>query len=147
MGAHSSITAEYGSHESSPTARASRRKLSHDLFAIAKERGTAYEAPETYESIRVPHNNPMAVASGLTFGTLLGFGLTWQIWWLAILGALAGATTIVGYGVARLRERTIPARNVELATSRWLEAIGATAAISRAKETTPANRGLAKHDA
>ncbi|MGH7068948.1 MAG: hypothetical protein ACREFO_02900 [Acetobacteraceae bacterium] len=121
--------------------------LVRDPFTLAKERATAYRAPERYEDIRVPRNNPMAVASGLVAAVLAGFGLAWHGWWLVILAVLIGTAATIWYGLTRTREKTIPARVVEQDTVHWLEAVNAATAITRADESSAANQGLAEHNA
>lgn len=147
MGAHNLTITKYRHQGISPPTRGSREKPDHDLFTAAKESGIAYEMPKTYADIKVPGNNPMAVASGLTSGTLLGFGVTWQIWWLALLGAAGGIVTIAWYGVARIKERVLPAREIERATTKWLEAVETSTAVPRSREMAQANQGLAEHNA
>lgn len=147
MGHYLRTSTDHKGHESLPSTPGAMARLGHDPFALAKARGTAYEEPRAYEDIRVPKNNPMGVGSGLVFGALLGFGLTWHVWWLAILAALGGIAAIIAYGVARTGERTVPAPEVEQETTRWLRTVEETAPVARSRETTPANRGLADHNA
>lgn len=140
------IEASRSDGEFSPTGEG-RNRLGHDLFTIAKEHGDAYRRPQTYEDIKVPRNNAMGVTSGLVAGALLGFGLTWQIWWLVILAALAGVAAIVWYGIARIKEKIFAARAVAQETARWLGIVEASIAAQRTPKNTPANQNFAEHNA
>jgi cytochrome o ubiquinol oxidase subunit 1 len=81
-----------------------------DAFWEAKQRGL--EKPKKYENIEVPKNTPlgMFIAMG---AFLIGFGLVWHIWWLAIIGLV----TIVTFMLVRFSdddtERVITAAEVE----------------------------------
>ena len=46
------------------------------------------------------------------FAVVMGFSLIWQIWWLAILGFLAAATTVLIAGWSIEREHEISAAEV-----------------------------------
>ena len=56
-----------------------------DDFWEQKQKGTAYQRPSHYNDIHMPRNTPTGVFIG-AFGALLGMGLTFHIWWLAIIG-------------------------------------------------------------
>ncbi|MDQ1119523.1 cytochrome o ubiquinol oxidase subunit 1 [Pseudoxanthomonas sp. SORGH_AS 997] len=50
-----------------------------------KEAGTAYQRPTHFEDIHMPRNTAIGVWMG-AFSVLLGFGMIWHIWWMAIIG-------------------------------------------------------------
>ena len=83
-----------------------------DQFWHDKETGTAYRQPAKYADIHMPRNTGVGVFMG-AFGVLLGFGLIWHIWWMALLG-LAG---MVGSFIVRAYDRDVdyyvPAAEVE----------------------------------
>ncbi|MFA5615535.1 MAG: cytochrome o ubiquinol oxidase subunit I [Syntrophorhabdaceae bacterium] len=58
-----------------------------DAFTDMKERGTAYVRHERYFDILLPANSASGPLIGL-LAFMLGFGMTWYIWWLAIAGVM-----------------------------------------------------------
>lgn len=54
----------------------------------AVKRGTAPKPEKRYEEIYLPKNTPMGFYIGI-FSLIFGFGMTWYIWWLAILSFVA----------------------------------------------------------
>jgi cytochrome o ubiquinol oxidase subunit 1 len=73
-----------------------------DQFWADKEHKRAYLRHVHYADIHMPRNTGVGVVMG-GLATLLGFGLIWHIWWLAILG-LAG---MVGAFIARSYDRDV----------------------------------------
>ncbi|WP_409314171.1 cbb3-type cytochrome c oxidase subunit I [Sphingomonas sp. BK345] len=64
-----------------------------DALALMK-RGEAEETPDPLEPIEMPRNSAYGFV-GAFFTYLTGFALVWHIWWLVVLGLLAGfATTL-----------------------------------------------------
>jgi len=85
-----------------------------DAFWEMKRRGltlglTPAEPP--YETIEMPRNSPIGFVIAF-FAVITGFSLIWQIWWLAILGLLAVAVTMLVFGWSENREREIPAAEI-----------------------------------
>ena len=117
---------------------------SRDAFTHAKETGTAYGVPPEFDDIRMPKNSAMGMIVCVS-GAFIAFGLVWYMWWLAAAGLLVAVTAAIGRGFVRDTERIIPAREVEQAYLRWLEAVVATRPIARNQEVEPANAGLAAH--
>ena len=65
---------------------------SHEEFWEMKKRGR--KLPKKYEDIELPRNTGMGIyISGFAF--LCGFGLVWQIHWLAIFGLLAAIACVI----------------------------------------------------
>ena len=75
--------------------------------------------------------------------TLLGFGLVWHIWWLALAALIAVPMTFLWYVFRPIGARIIPADEVEREHKAWLAAVGEARPITRDAETTPVNNGLA----
>lgn len=83
-----------------------------DSFWHEKENGTAYKRPEKYSDIHMPKNVPYGVYIGIaTF--LLGFGMIWYMWWLAIVGLAICIVTIVIGASKDDNEYVIPAEEVK----------------------------------
>jgi cytochrome o ubiquinol oxidase subunit I len=68
-------------------------------------------AEPAYETIEMPRNSPLGFVIAF-FAVITGFSLIWQIWWLAILGLLAVAVTMLVFGWSENREREIPAAEI-----------------------------------
>ncbi|MEW9570614.1 cytochrome o ubiquinol oxidase subunit I [Rhodanobacter sp. Si-c] len=73
-----------------------------DQFWADKEHKRAYPRHAHYADIHMPRNTGVGVVMG-GFATLLGFGLIWHIWWLAILGLVG----MVGSFVVRAYDRDV----------------------------------------
>jgi len=78
-----------------------------DAFWEMKRRGLTPAEP-AYETIEMPRNSPIGFVIAF-FAVITGFSLIWQIWWLAILGFLAAAVTMLAFGWSDDREREISA--------------------------------------
>ena len=84
----------------------------HDSFWDAKQTGTAFVQPKSYEPIHMPHNTYTGFLIGIVSAGL-GFGLVWHIWWMAG-GALL---VMIGLGIAHTfnenRDYYVPADEVK----------------------------------
>ena len=49
-----------------------------------------------YEPIEAPRNSPTGFVTAF-FAVITGFALIWHIWWLAGVGALGGAATLLAF--------------------------------------------------
>ncbi|MDD0926579.1 cytochrome o ubiquinol oxidase subunit I [Xylella fastidiosa subsp. multiplex] len=67
-----------------------------DQFWEDKQRGKAWKKPDKYEDIHMPRNTAAGFWIG-AFSIVLGFALTWHIWWMAILGLVG----MIGSFIAR----------------------------------------------
>ncbi|MGH8316679.1 MAG: cbb3-type cytochrome c oxidase subunit I [Steroidobacteraceae bacterium] len=114
-----------------------------DAFTAAKEYGKGYQEPGEYVDIELPKNSAMGPVIGAA-GFAIAFGLVWHIWWLVLLCALAAVATMILRGFARDITGTVPAHEVRREHRRWLDAVHAATAITRAQEREPANQGLAE---
>ncbi|MCP3040298.1 cytochrome o ubiquinol oxidase subunit I [Xanthomonas euvesicatoria pv. allii] len=83
-----------------------------DQFWADKQKGKGWVRPSKYEAIHMPRNTGAGVYIG-AFSVLLGFGLIWHIWWLAIIGLVG----MIGSFIARTFDDDIdywvPADEVE----------------------------------
>jgi cytochrome o ubiquinol oxidase subunit 1 len=78
-----------------------------DAFWEMKERGLPRTAA-AYEPIEMPRNTPTGFIISF-FAVVTGFALIWHIWWMAILGLLGVAVTMLAFGWSDEREHEIPA--------------------------------------
>jgi cytochrome o ubiquinol oxidase subunit 1 len=67
-----------------------------DAFWVMKQRGPMVPA-EHYEPIEVPRNSPNGFITAF-FAVVMGFALIWHIWWMAIVGLLCAALTLLAFG-------------------------------------------------
>jgi cytochrome o ubiquinol oxidase subunit 1 len=67
-----------------------------DAFWAMKQRGPAVPS-DHYESIEVPSNSPNGFVTAF-FAVVTGFALIWHIGWLAILGLICAALTLIAFG-------------------------------------------------
>ncbi len=67
-----------------------------DAFWAMKQREPV-APPEQYESIEVPGNSPNGFVTAF-FAVVSGFAMIWHIWWMAILGLVCAALTLVAFG-------------------------------------------------
>jgi cytochrome o ubiquinol oxidase subunit 1 len=65
-----------------------------DAFTAMKANGTAHQRPAHYADIHMPRNTSAGLFVGI-FSAVLGFGLIWYIWWLAVVGLLGMVVTII----------------------------------------------------
>ncbi len=114
-----------------------------DAFYHDKRVHAPYARPPHYQPITMPKNSAVAPILGLA-GAATGFALVWYMWWLAILGVLAIAATVIARSFVRDTERVIPADEVARTHDEWLATVAIANPISREHETTPANQGLAE---
>lgn len=114
-----------------------------DEFYRMKESKEAYREPDRYEDIMVPKNSAVGVVIGIA-AAAAGFGLVWRIWWLVIIGILVAWSSVIARSFMRDTHRIIPAGEVAERTRRWLIAAKEAEPITRERETTPSNQGLAE---
>ncbi|GAB2723751.1 cbb3-type cytochrome c oxidase subunit I [Halomonas garicola] len=124
---------------------ATPRVHSRDAFAVEKEAGHPYQPAQRYTDIEMPKATSMGMVVGVA-GTLMGFGLIWHIWWLAMVGLLGMLASMVARGLVIDTQHTLSAAELEQAHRDWLTQVASTRAVTRDEETTPGNRGLAAAD-
>jgi cytochrome o ubiquinol oxidase subunit I len=83
---------------------------SPDAFWAAKQRG-GMPAPAHYEAIRVPRNSPNGFVTAF-FAVITGFALIWHIWWMAILGLICAAATLLAFGWVERGDKKISAETL-----------------------------------
>jgi cytochrome o ubiquinol oxidase subunit 1 len=81
-----------------------------DAFWHIKRTGRPPVEP-AYENIEMPRNSPAGFITAF-FAVVMGFALIWHIWWMAIVGALAAAVTVLVAGWSDEREHEIPAAEI-----------------------------------
>jgi len=83
-----------------------------DQFWEDKQKGKGWVRPQKYEDIHMPRNTAAGFWIG-AFSIVLGFALTWHIWWLAVVGLVG----MIGSFIARTFDNDIdyyvPAAEVE----------------------------------
>ena len=83
-----------------------------DQFWEDKQKGKGWVRPSSYEDIHMPRNTAAGFWIG-AFSIVLGFALTWHIWWLALVGLVG----MIGSFIARTFDNDIdyyvPAAEVE----------------------------------
>ncbi|WEN13946.1 cbb3-type cytochrome c oxidase subunit I [Rhodanobacter sp. AS-Z3] len=116
-----------------------------DAFTLAKQDDRAYRQADDYRDIALPRNSAMGPAVAL-IGFLLAFGLVWHIGWMIILSFLAAVGSMIIHGFARHTDRIVTANEVRTEHRAWLDAVAQTRAVTRERECSVANRGLATQD-
>ncbi len=66
-----------------------------------------------YEPIEVPRNTPTGIVTAF-FAMITGFALIWHIWWLAGVGLLGAAATLLVFMFRAEEEVEIPAEQIAL---------------------------------
>jgi cytochrome o ubiquinol oxidase subunit I len=84
-----------------------------DAFWEMKKSGSR-PAIAVYEPIEMPRNTPTGFIISF-FAVVTGFALIWQIWWMAILGLLGAAITMLAFGWRDDREHEISAAELSRA--------------------------------
>ncbi|TLU71076.1 cytochrome ubiquinol oxidase subunit I [Lichenicoccus roseus] len=116
---------------------------SRDAFYWRKRNREAYKPVDHYQDIELPKPSACGVIVGLS-AAACGFGLVWRIWWLvALFGAVVVATVIIR-SFLRDVTRTIPAAEVEAFDRRWLAQAHYAKPVSRQREMSRRNEGLAE---
>jgi cytochrome o ubiquinol oxidase subunit 1 len=100
------------------------RVESLDAFLVMKERGPIVPA-DHYESIEMPSNSPNGFVTAF-FAVVMGFALIWHIWWMAIVGLVCAALTLIAFGWMVRAEQEVSGEQL------------AEAERARLREVTPA---------
>jgi len=82
-----------------------------DAFWDMKRRGVS-PIETHYETIEMPRNSPVGFVTAF-FAVVIGFALIWHIWWMAILGLIGAAATVLFFGWSDEREQEIPVAEIE----------------------------------
>jgi cytochrome o ubiquinol oxidase subunit I len=114
-----------------------------DAFAVAKEAGLGYQEPASYSDVYLPGDTNIGVVTAV-FGTALGFGLVWYMWWLALVSLAVIAASLIGRALLGDRHPVkIPATEIRQKYKAWLEMVQATSPVTRALERDYRNHGVA----
>jgi cytochrome o ubiquinol oxidase subunit 1 len=81
------------------------RVASLDAFWDMKRNGTLGPL-ERYESIEMPANSANGFVTAF-FAVVTGFAMIWHIWWMAIVGFVCAAVTLLAFGWSVRVEQTI----------------------------------------
>jgi cytochrome o ubiquinol oxidase subunit 1 len=81
-----------------------------DAFWEEKQAGPIKHT-RTFEDIVVPKNTSIGACIGAS-SFLVGFGIVWHIWWLAIVGLIAAITLLIMRTLDEKTERVISAKEV-----------------------------------
>jgi cytochrome o ubiquinol oxidase subunit I len=86
-----------------------------DAFWTQKRRAHAGQQPRPqppdYEPIEMPKNSPTGFIIAF-FAVVTGFALIWQIWWMALLGAVGAFVTLLVFAFRETEEIEIPAAEI-----------------------------------
>jgi cytochrome o ubiquinol oxidase subunit 1 len=88
---------------------------------------------------------PKSSGAGVVLGALaflIGFAVVWQIWWLAIAGALGAAIVVIVRSCDDEAEVCLPAGEVEKIEDERYRALAAAARAQPATDGVPANQLL-----
>ncbi|WP_011582847.1 MULTISPECIES: cytochrome o ubiquinol oxidase subunit I [Chelativorans] len=83
-----------------------------DAFHEMRKRGVAYKRPKHYADIEMPKNTAVGILLG-GLGFVLGFGVVWHIWWLALASLLGVAAALIARAFNDDTEFRISAAEVE----------------------------------
>jgi cytochrome o ubiquinol oxidase subunit I len=93
-----------------------------DAFWAMKQRGTT-EPPERYEAIEMPKNSANGFVTAF-FAVITGFALIWHIVWMAILGLICAALTLLAFGWTERIEEEVSAKQLADAERARLHPLG-----------------------
>jgi len=83
-----------------------------DAFWEMKQQGVV-QSQSPYSTIEMPRNTPIGFVLAF-FASVAGFALIWHIWWMAILGLLGAAITVLVFGWSDDREQKLTAAEIAL---------------------------------
>ncbi len=85
---------------------------SRDEWAWRRSHGVASRRPDHYEDIHLPRNSAVPVILG-ALATILGFGLTWRIWWMTDAAFAGIVMAVIVRAFVRNTSWTLTAEEVE----------------------------------
>ncbi|MFN3938411.1 MAG: cbb3-type cytochrome c oxidase subunit I [Gemmobacter sp.] len=113
-----------------------------DDFTRMKETGRLDPEAPSYEDIELPQNSVQGIGYAV-FGTMLGFGLVWHVWWLAAASLVACLALMIGRSFQTGTTRLVPAEEIARADRAFRALRAATPPVGRLEETGLQNRGRA----
>ena len=103
---------------------------SRDAFWVRKQKDEHPQVPPSYHKIEMPKNTGIGVYLGaLSF--ILGFGMIWYIWWMAIIAAVGMLVCLVARSFQTDLHYYIPAEEVAQREQAWVEKVRAQNATHR----------------
>lgn len=93
-----------------------------DAFYVAKQAGAPYPAPESYRSISMPASRSVAPIC-LAALIILGFALTWHMFWLAALALIGFGITIIVSTFQPDKEEVFSTKKIRAHEKRWRQAL------------------------
>tara|TARA_R110000787_G_scaffold4651_1_gene17674 strand:- start:11502 stop:13607 length:2106 start_codon:yes stop_codon:yes gene_type:complete len=112
-----------------------------DDWGATKRAGDPWRGPDEYVDIEMPANTYFGVIlAGAAF--MLGFAMTWHIWWLAIASLLAVLAAIIWRGMQVVEPVIVPAEEVERVDRQFRESVASLDPVRRTEEETEKNRGV-----
>ncbi|MEM5383594.1 cytochrome o ubiquinol oxidase subunit I [Paraburkholderia phymatum] len=101
-----------------------------DAFVEIKARRKVERSEPVYRDIHMPSNTSAGVWIG-GFSLVLGFALTWHIWWLAIASFIGAIATVIARSFDNDTDYYIPADTVQLIEERHGAGSGAGAGAAK----------------
>ncbi len=118
-----------------------------DEFAWQKANNNAYPKPEPYEYEDIHLTKNTALGLIICLATVaMGFGLVWDMWWLAALGFAVVPIALIARGFRTDTEVVVTADQIRNRHEAWLSLVARSSPITRDDEANPANRGVAGPD-
>jgi cytochrome o ubiquinol oxidase subunit 1 len=118
-----------------------------DAFAVSKKAGFGYQEPASYRDINLKGDAYVGVITA-GFGTALGFGLVWYMWWLAWLSLAVVAVSLIRKALLGDRHSvTIPAAEIKRLYKAWLEEVRAITPVTRAHRPCQVSHAACKDGA
>ncbi|WP_127901968.1 cytochrome o ubiquinol oxidase subunit I [Solirhodobacter olei] len=105
-------TLEWSTASPAPAYNFAFTPVVHEVDAWHDMKNRGYVRPEAgFNAIHMPKNTATGVVIG-ALGTVFGFAMVWQIWWLVILSGLALFATVITHSFNYDRSFHIPAEEV-----------------------------------
>ncbi|KCZ57375.1 cytochrome O ubiquinol oxidase [Hyphomonas beringensis] len=112
-----------------------------DDWGATKRGGDPWRGPDEYVDIEMPANTYFGVTlAGAAF--LLGFAMTWHIWWLSIVSLFTIVAALFWRGLQVVEPVIVPAEEVERADKQYRDRIASLTPVRRVEEETEHNRGV-----
>ncbi|WP_416306290.1 cbb3-type cytochrome c oxidase subunit I [Neptunicella sp. SCSIO 80796] len=115
---------------------------SRDAFVYAKKHLSPYDNVNQYHDIVMPGRSSLGVIFML-LTIILGFSLTWEILWLAVLSASAVPVMMIASSFRADPKQIIPAAEIKRRDQQWRKTARDALSIRRDQETTSQNTGKA----
>ena len=121
-----------------------------DHFHDLKKYDLAHKRPENYERIHMPKNTWAGVVIS-AFSVMMGFGMVWHMWWMAILGTLGMLVSWIAYAFEKEKSYYVEIEEIETIENRHHQAIAQsrqrTDEAAKERKQTATNATGDKHPA